>query len=61
MEAMRHTGATVLGLSILDKQMLEAKKETGEISQVTQRQSSIFPIWSARQSLILFIWYIESL
>jgi hypothetical protein len=35
MESIRHTGATVLGLSVVDRQLVETKKASGEISKVT--------------------------
>jgi len=35
MESIRHTGATVLGLSVVDRQLVATKKASGEISKVT--------------------------
>ncbi len=35
MESVRHTGATVLGLSVVDRQLIEEKKASGEISKVS--------------------------
>jgi hypothetical protein len=35
MESVRHTGATVLGLSVVDRKLIEEKKASGEISKVS--------------------------
>ena len=36
MESVRHTGATVIGLSIVDRKLIEDKKAAGELTKVWQ-------------------------